>query len=88
MDVAFGSTAHGAGRTMSRTQAKDEFRGGDVRDDLRDRDGIYVKAQSGGTVAEEAPGVYKDVDEVVRVSESLGIGDRVARTFPVCNVKG
>jgi tRNA-splicing ligase RtcB len=88
LDVAFGSTAHGAGRTMSRTQAKDEFRGGDVRDDLRDRDGIYVKAQSGGTVAEEAPGVYKDVDEVVRVSESLGIGDRVARTFPVCNVKG
>jgi tRNA-splicing ligase RtcB len=47
-----------------------------------------VKAQSGATVAEEAPGVYKDVDEVVRVSESLGIGDRVARTFPVCNIKG
>ena len=88
LDVAFGSTAHGAGRTMSRTQAKAEFRGGEVRDDLRDRDGIYVKAQSGATVAEEAPGVYKDVDEVVRVSESLGIGDRVARTFPVCNIKG
>ncbi|PSQ58019.1 RNA-splicing ligase RtcB [Halobacteriales archaeon SW_7_71_33] len=83
----FGSTAHGAGRLMSRTQAKDEFRGGDVRDDLR-HEGVYVKANSGATVAEEAPGVYKDVDEVVRVSDALGIGDRVARTFPVCNIKG
>ena len=47
-----------------------------------------MKAQSGATVAEEAPGVYKDVNEVVRVSDALGIGDRVARTFPVCNIKG
>ena len=47
-----------------------------------------MKAQSGATVAEEAPGVYKDVDEVVRVSEELGIGGTVARTFPVCNIKG
>jgi tRNA-splicing ligase RtcB len=83
----FGSTAHGAGRLMSRTQAKDEFWGGDVQDDLR-HEGVYVKANSGATVAEEAPGVYKDVDEVVRVSDALGIGDRVARTFPVCNIKG
>jgi len=88
MEVAFGSTAHGAGRTMSRTQAKDEYRGETLQDDLRDQEGVYVKAQSGATVAEEAPGVYKDVDEVVRVSEALGIGDAVARTFPVCNIKG
>jgi tRNA-splicing ligase RtcB len=88
MDVAFGSTAHGAGRTMSRTQAKNEYWGGTVQDELRDQEQIYVKAQSGATVAEEAPGVYKDVDEVVRVSEALGIGDTVARTFPVCNIKG
>ncbi|SDJ61153.1 RtcB family protein [Natronorubrum texcoconense] len=88
MDLTFGSTAHGAGRLMSRTQAKDEFWGGDVQQDLEEQDQIYVKAQSGATVAEEAPGVYKDVDEVVRVSDELGIGDRVARTFPVCNIKG
>jgi tRNA-splicing ligase RtcB len=88
MDVAFGSTAHGAGRTMSRTQAKNEYWGETVQEELQDQDGIYVKAQSGATVAEEAPGVYKDVDEVVRVSEALGIGDTVARTFPVCNIKG
>ena len=88
LSTSFGSTAHGAGRTMSRTRAKDEFRGGDVRERLRDQEHVYVKADSGATVAEEAPGVYKDVDEVVRVSDALGIGDKVARTFPVCNVKG
>ncbi|MFB6156502.1 MAG: RtcB family protein [Haloferacaceae archaeon] len=88
MDVSFGSTAHGAGRVMSRTRAKDEFWGETVRDELRDQQAVYVKAQSGATVAEEAPGVYKDVDEVVRVSDALGIGDKVARTFPVCNIKG
>jgi len=88
MGETFGSTAHGAGRLMSRTQAKNEYWGGDVRDALRDQQRVYVKAQSGATVAEEAPGVYKDVNEVVRVSDALGIGDRVARTFPVCNIKG
>ena len=84
----FGSTAHGAGRTMSRTQAKQDYWGGDVQTDLREQQHVYVKAQSGATIAEEAPGVYKDVDEVVRVSDALGIGDKVARTFPVCNIKG
>ncbi|MFW5937429.1 MAG: RtcB family protein [Halanaeroarchaeum sp.] len=88
MDLTFGSTAHGAGRLMSRTQAKKEYWGEDVRDELRDDQQIYVKAQSGATIAEEAPGVYKDVDEVVRVSERLGIGDSVVRTFPVVNIKG
>jgi tRNA-splicing ligase RtcB len=87
MGETFGSTAHGAGRLMSRTRAKKEFWGGDVQEELQGRK-VYVKAQSGATIAEEAPGVYKDVDEVVRVSDALGIGDKVARTFPICNVKG
>lgn len=73
---------------MSRTQAKDEFRGEDVQTELRDQQHVYVKADSGATVAEEAPGVYKDIDEVVTVSEILEIGDPVARPFPVCNIKG
>ena len=88
LDLTFGSTAHGAGRTMSRTQAKKDYWGETVQEELRDQEKIYVKAQSGATIAEEAPGVYKDVDEVVRVSDALGIGDKVARTFPVCNIKG
>ena len=88
MATSFGSTAHGAGRLMSRTQAKREFHGDDVSEALETDEAIYVRAQSGATVAEEAPGVYKDVDEVVAVSDALGIGDRVARTFPVCNIKG
>ncbi len=88
MEISFGSTAHGAGRLMSRTQAKQEFWGGDVQRDLREQQQIYVKAESGATVAEEAPGVYKDVDEVVRVSSELGIGSPVVRVFPICNIKG
>ena len=88
MDLTFGSTAHGAGRLMSRTQAKKEYWGEDVQVELEETQAIFVKAQSGATVAEEAPGVYKDIDEVVRVSDELGIGDKVARTFPVCNIKG
>ena len=87
LNVSFGSTAHGAGRLMSRTQAKNEFWGGDVQKDLQDRE-VYVKAESGATIAEEAPGVYKNVDEVVRVSEALGIGNTVVRLEPVCNIKG
>ncbi|MEE6208789.1 RtcB family protein [Salarchaeum sp. III] len=88
LDVTFGSTAHGAGRLMSRTRAKQQFDAADVQSGLEEHDRIYVKAQSGETIAEEAPGVYKDVDEVIRVSDDLGIGDKVARTFPVCNIKG
>jgi tRNA-splicing ligase RtcB (3'-phosphate/5'-hydroxy nucleic acid ligase) len=87
LQTSFGSTAHGAGRTMSRTQAKQDFWGEDVQDDLEGQR-VFVKAQSGATIAEEAPGVYKDIDEVIEVSEALGIGDPVARTFPVCNIKG
>jgi len=88
LEETFGSTAHGAGRLMSRTEAKNTYWGEDVQDELRDQQHVYVKANSGATVAEEAPGVYKDVDEVVNVSDALGIGDKVARTYPVCNIKG
>ncbi|MDY6770062.1 MAG: RtcB family protein, partial [Candidatus Nanohaloarchaea archaeon] len=87
MEKTFGSSAHGAGRLMSRTQAKEDFWGEDVQTDL-EREGIYVKAQSGSTIAEEAPGVYKDVDEVVKVTDAVGIGQKVARMRPVVNIKG
>jgi tRNA-splicing ligase RtcB len=87
MDITFGSTAHGAGRLMSRTQAKKDYYGKDVQKELK-RQEIIVKAQSGSTIAEEAPEVYKNVDQVVEVSDSLGIGEKVGRTFPIVNIKG
>lgn len=86
-ELSFGSTAHGAGRLKSRTQAKKDYWGGDVKKDLK-REGIFVRADSGSTIAEEAPGSYKDIDEVIRVSDELGIGEKVARMKPVVNIKG
>lgn len=87
LELSFGSTAHGAGRLKSRTQAKKDYRGERLQKEL-EREGVYVKAASGATVAEEAPGAYKDVDEVIRVSDELGIGEKVARMTPVTNIKG
>lgn len=87
MALSFGSTAHGAGRLKSRTQAKSEYTAGELQQALRAR-GIFVRARSGGTLTEEAPGAYKDIDEVVRVSDALGIGTKVARTTPLANIKG
>lgn len=87
LEISFGSTAHGAGRLKSRTQAKQDYWGEDVQKEL-EREGILVKAASGATIAEEAPGVYKDVDEVIRVSDELGIGEKVARMKPIVNIKG
>jgi tRNA-splicing ligase RtcB len=87
LDLSFGSAAHGAGRLKSRTQAKQDYWGEDVQKEL-ERDGILVKAASGSTIAEEAPGAYKDVDEVIRVSDELGIGEKVAKMKPIVNIKG
>jgi tRNA-splicing ligase RtcB len=87
LDLTFGSTAHGAGRVMSRMQAKKEYTAGELQQNLR-KQGIYVRARSGGTLTEEAPGAYKDVDEVIRVSDALDIGTKVARTRPIANIKG
>ena len=87
LDLTFGSTAHGAGRVMSRMQAKTEYTADELQRSLRER-GIHVRARSGGTLVEEAPGAYKDIDEVIRVSDALDIGTKVARTRPMANVKG
>ncbi len=86
-DKTFGSTAHGAGRLMSRTAATNEFWGGDVKDDLG-REGIYVRSASMKTVAEEAPGAYKDIDDVIKVTEKAGISSPVARLKPMGVAKG
>ncbi len=87
MQESFGSTAHGAGRLMSRKEANDTWRGEDVKNDLEKRK-IYIKAASWKGISEEAPGVYKDVDEVVKVTHDAGIGNIVARVVPLGVVKG
>jgi tRNA-splicing ligase RtcB (3'-phosphate/5'-hydroxy nucleic acid ligase) len=86
-DLSFGSTAHGAGRVMSRHEAMKRFRGEKIRDDLA-KMGIELKATSWKGVAEEAAAAYKDVDEVVRVSHAVGLGRIVARLVPVGVMKG
>jgi tRNA-splicing ligase RtcB len=87
MQLTFGSTAHGAGRMMSRTAAKRRFWGGDIKKALETR-GIYVRAASPVILAEEADPVYKDVDRVAEVSDRLGIATKVARLVPLAVVKG
>ncbi len=86
-DLSFSSTAHGAGRLMSRNEALRRFRGEQIRDDLQ-RQGIEVKSLSWRGMAEEASGAYKDVEEVVRVSHEVGLGRLVARLVPVGVMKG
>ncbi len=87
MEKSFGSTAHGAGRVLSRAGAKRKFRGSEVVSRLQKR-GIIVKADSVKVAAEEAPGSYKDVDEVADVSHVVGIAKKVARLVPIAVVKG
>ena len=85
--LSFGSTAHGAGRVMSRHEALRRFRGEKIRDDLARR-GIELKSTSWKGVAEEASEAYKDVDEVVRVSNEVGLGRVVAKVVPIGVMKG
>jgi tRNA-splicing ligase RtcB len=87
MDLTFGSSCHGAGRTMSRTQARKEVWGHDLREELEAR-GIAVRATSMKGLAEEAPLAYKDVSRVVETVHSLGIAHKVARLEPLGVVKG
>ena len=87
MDLTFGSTAHGAGRMMSRAAAKRKFWGGDIKAALEKR-GIVVRAASTMVLAEEADPAYNNVDVVAEVSDKLGIATKVARLVPVAVVKG
>ena len=87
METTFGSTAHGAGRVMSRHEALRKFKGEQVKKDLEAQK-ISLKSASWKGVAEEAPGVYKDIDEVARVSDETGIGRKVVRLRPIGVIKG
>jgi len=84
---AFGSCCHGAGRRMSRHQAKKSTRGRDLRGEFR-RMGLEVRAASFATITEEVPEAYKDVAEVVEVVHAAGIARKVARLKPMGVLKG
>ena len=86
-EISFGSTAHGAGRVASRHEALRKYTGEQIREELRQQN-ILIKASSMRGIAEEAPQVYKDIDEVVRVSDKLEIGKPVARLVPLGVMKG
>ncbi len=87
MAQTFGSTCHGAGRSMSRKQAKKTVNGPQLRQRLEAR-GIHVQAGSMSGLAEEAPEAYKDVQQVVEVVHGAGIARKVARLKPVAVIKG
>ena len=84
---SFGSSCHGAGRTMSRSKAKKSVWGEDLRKELEAR-GIHIRARSMAGLAEEAPQAYKDVDAVVETVHEAGIANKVARLRPVAVIKG
>ncbi len=87
MRRSFGSSCHGAGRVMSRSQAKKQVRGDELRKELEKR-GIKIRAGSMPGLAEEAPSAYKDVDMVVETVSKAGIAKKVARLKPVAVIKG
>jgi tRNA-splicing ligase RtcB len=84
---SFFTTAHGSGRTMSRHQAKRQFYGKKLQQDMEAR-GIYVRTVSYSGLAEEAGPAYKNIDDVVEATELSGISKRVVRFVPIGNVKG
>ena len=87
MQRSFGSTCHGAGRTMSRSKAKKQIWGEDLRKEL-EGEGIRIRAGSMAGLAEEAPAAYKNVDAVVETVVGAGIAKKVARLVPLAVVKG
>ncbi|MFQ5760679.1 MAG: RtcB family protein, partial [Acidiferrobacterales bacterium] len=85
--LSFSSSCHGAGRAMSRHQAKRRWQGRALVDELT-ASGILIRSRSMRGVAEEAPGAYKDVNAVVGVAHDAGLSRKVARLEPLACVKG
>jgi len=83
----FFSTAQGSGRTMSRTKARQHWRGEALQREL-EAGGIYVRTASWAGLAEEAGPAYKNIDAVLEATERAGISKRVGRFLPIGNVKG
>ena len=81
------TTAHGSGRTMSRTAARNKWRGDQLQKDMEQR-GIYVKTASFKGLAEEAGEAYKNVDDVIDATAKAGISKKIVKLIPIGNVKG
>jgi len=87
MKNTFGTTCHGAGRSMSRTKARKEVHARQLKERLK-KEGIMTFAGSPRGLSEEAPIAYKDIDSVVNVVSSAGIARKVARLKPLVVIKG
>lgn len=87
MRDSFGSSCHGAGRTMSRQKAISSFDASVIRRDLQNK-GIYLRSGSNEGLVEEAPGAYKNVDDVVSVVCGAGLTEKVAKLTPIAVIKG
>ncbi|MEA3557763.1 MAG: RtcB family protein [Candidatus Thermoplasmatota archaeon] len=87
METTFGSTCHGAGRIMSRSKAIRNFKPDSITSELRSK-GITVKATSRKVLSEEAPQAYKNIDQVIEVTQGSGISRKVARMTPIAVIKG
>jgi tRNA-splicing ligase RtcB (3'-phosphate/5'-hydroxy nucleic acid ligase) len=87
IELAFGSTCHGAGRRLSRTGARKQVQGAELRRELEAK-GIVVRSPSNKGLAEEAPLAYKDVERVVEIVERAGLSRRVVQLTPIGVVKG
>ncbi|MFH1237569.1 MAG: RtcB family protein [Candidatus Aenigmatarchaeota archaeon] len=87
LEKTFGSTVHGAGRAMSRNDAIKKFWGGNVKDDLAKK-GIVAQSTHPEVLAEEAPGAYKNVDDVIESVHGMGISLKVAKALPIGVCKG
>jgi tRNA-splicing ligase RtcB len=87
MKQSFGSTCHGAGRSMSRREAKRTVQGSTLRQELENK-GIVVCCASDRGLAEEAPIAYKDVHNVVDIVEGADLAKKVAKLVPIAVIKG
>jgi len=87
MEETFGSTCHGAGRVMSRAAAMKASRGRSISREMEDR-GVLVMAAAKGTLAEEMPEAYKDIDEVINVVHGAGLSRKVAKLRAIGCIKG
>lgn len=87
MNLAFGSTCHGAGRSISRQKAARCLDEKVIQRQMRSK-GIEIRAASKGTIIEEAPETYKDVEQVIEACEAVGASKKVARLLPIGVIKG